>query len=151
QVFDALGEIVGTGPREVQALEAANLLPGAAFANELMPMCPQASLRDRKRREWFTRTTDILADADFVFVDPDNGLQPAGFSTSSAKAGKSVMLREILELARPARCLIVYHHHTRRAGGHSVEIASWADRLREVGFDRVDALRARPYSPRVYF
>jgi hypothetical protein len=47
--------------------------------------------------------------------------------------------------------LIVYPHQTRRKGGHHCEIDYWADRLRECGFATVDALRARPYSPRVFF
>jgi hypothetical protein len=45
----------------------------------------------------------------------------------------------------------VYHHQSRRSGGHQCEIVYWAERLRATGFATVDALRARPYSPRVYF
>jgi hypothetical protein len=86
-----------------------------------------------------------------VFVDPDNGLEPAGFSHGSGKAGKSVTLDKLRAVARAGRCLIVYYHHTRRKGGHHGEIDYWADRLRECGFATVDALRARPYSPRVLF
>jgi hypothetical protein len=61
------------------------------------------------------------------------------------------LLSELRELATPGRCLIVYHHHTRRKGGHHGEIEHWTDRLRDSGFATVDALRARPYSPRVFF
>jgi hypothetical protein len=68
-----------------------------------------------------------------------------------AKAGKSVLLTELHELARPGRCLIVYHHQSRRKGGHQCEIIYCAERLRASGFATVDALRAKPYSPRVYF
>ena len=45
----------------------------------------------------------------------------------------------------------MYHHQSRRKGGHHCEIVYWAERLRAAGFATVDALRARPYSPRVYF
>ena len=83
--------------------------------------------------------------------DPDNGLEPAGYRHSSAKAGKNVLLSELHELAGPGRCLIVYHHQSRRKGGHQREIVYWAERLRAAGFATADALRARPYSPRVYF
>jgi hypothetical protein len=34
--------------------------------------------------------------------------------------------------------------------GHHSEIEHWADRLRAAGFSTVDALRAKPYSPRVF-
>ena len=81
---------------------------------------------------------------DLFFVDPDNGLEPAGYSHGSAKAGKSVLLSELRELARPGRCLIVYHHHSRRKGGHQCEIMYRAERLRAAGFATVDALRAKP-------
>ena len=66
------------------------------------------------------------------------------------KAGKSVLLSELQELASravPDRL----HHHTRRKGGHHAEIEYWIDRLQTNGFPRVDALRAIPFSPRVYF
>src|SRR5208282_3142691 len=78
-------------------------------------------------------------------------LEPDGFRHSSVKAGKSVLFSEVRQLARPGRCLIVYHHHTRRKGGHHSEIEHCADRLRRIGFTTVDALRAKPYSPRVFF
>ena len=45
----------------------------------------------------------------------------------------------------------VYHHQSRRKGGHLAEMRHWADRLRASGFAIVDALRARPFSLRVYF
>jgi hypothetical protein len=93
-----------------------------------------------------------LADADLVFVDPDNGLAPNSFSHGSTKAGKSVLFNALLELARQGgRSLIVYHRHSRRRGGHHAEIEYWAERLRACGFSTVDALRARTYSPRVHF
>ena len=89
--------------------------------------------------------------ADLLFLDPDNGLEPAGFHPTAAKSGKSIMISELHQLARPGRCLIVYHHKSRRRGGHHAEMQHWADRLRASGFATVDALRARPFSPRVYF
>ena len=92
-----------------------------------------------------------LAEADLVFVDPDNGLEPAGYRPTSSKAGKSILLCELHDLSKPGRCLIVYHHHTRREGGHRAEIEFWAERLGSRGFGAVDALRARPFSPRVFF
>jgi hypothetical protein len=61
------------------------------------------------------------------------------------------LLREVQALATPGRSLVVYHHHTRRAGGHHAEIEHGANRLQGNGFTTVDALRAKPYSPRVFF
>jgi hypothetical protein len=69
----------------------------------------------------------------------------------SSKAGKSVTLAELRALTQQGRSLIVYHHHTPWAGGHHGEIDYWAGRLRQSGFQTVDALGVKPFSPRVFF
>jgi hypothetical protein len=150
-LFDALAEIVTANRRDVHALEATNILSGATFASEMIPSDGPVTQRRQSRQEWFARMKEKLTNCDLVFVDPDNGLEPDSFSHGSAKAGKSVLLTELRELERPGRCLIAYHHQTRRAGGHNAEIEYWANHLQASGFASVDALRAKPYSPRVYF
>jgi hypothetical protein len=150
-LFDILVGVVSSGQRNVRALEASDILPGAIFADEVIPSDGPLAQRQQARHKWFVRMKDSLTEADLLFVDPDNGLSPAGYRHGSAKAGKSVLLTELCELAGPGRCLIVYHHHSRRKGGHQSEIVYWVERLRATGFATVDALRARPYSPRVYF
>ena len=125
--------------------------PGAIFASAVIPSDGPIAQRRQARQEWFATVRRTLESADIVFVDPDNGLEPTGYSPGSSKAGKSILLSELHELARPGRCLIAYHHHTRRKGGHHGEIEHWANRLQAEGFATVDAIRARPYSPRVLF
>jgi hypothetical protein len=126
-------------------------VPDAVFANEFIPIDRPASQRKQARGDWLAKVKYQLADADIVFVDTDNGFEPSGFNQGSVNARKSAMFSELLEPMRPGHSLIVYHHHTRRAGGHHAEIAYWADRLCATGFTTIDALRARPYSPRAYF
>jgi hypothetical protein len=150
-LFDALAQMVASDRRDVRALETADVLPGAIFASEVMPVGGPIADRPRERRQWLTRVQSTLEEANMVFLDPDNGLEPAGYSHGSSTAGKSILISELREMVRPGRCLIVYHHHTRRKGGHHSEIEHWADRLRGSGFATVDALRAKPYSPRVFF
>ena len=150
-LFDTLREIVSSGQRHVHALEAAGVLPGAIFASELIPIGGPIAQRQQGRHEWLRSIRRRLEAADLLFLDPDNGLEPAGFHPTAAKSGKSIMISEVRELARPGRCLIVYHHQSRRNGGHHAEMAHWADRLRASGFVTVDALRARSFSPRLYF
>jgi len=146
-LFDALSEIVATDRRNVRAVEAADILPGTILASEVIPVAKTIAERLDQRRQWFTTVQHSLAEADLLFLDPDNGLEPAGHPLGSAKAGKSILLTELRALATPGRCLIVYHHQTRWKGGHHAEIEYWADRLRECSFARVDALRAKPFSP----
>jgi hypothetical protein len=150
-LFNALDEIVSTDQRRIQALEHANMLPGAIFASDVIPVDGPIPQRKRAWEEWFAKTRGVLEEADLVFVDPDDGLEPDRHNHGSAKSGKSVLLSELRALARPGRCLIVYHHHTRRKGGRLSQVEHWTDRLRRCGFRTVDALRARPVSPRVFF
>ena len=150
-LFDRLGRIVASGQRHVLALEIAGILPDAVFAGDVIPTNAPVAQRRQARQEWLDIVRSTLDEADMVFIDPDNGLEPDGFSHGPAKAGKSVLVAELRALARPGRCLIVYHHQTRRKGGHQAEIEHWAGRLRSSGFATVDALRASPYSPRVFF
>ena len=92
-----------------------------------------------------------MTGSNLLFLDPDNGLQPQKFSPERKKAIKCASFADLAVLKGPKRALVIYHHHTRRAGGHTNEIGYNADRLREKGFARVDAIRSRRYSPRVFF
>jgi hypothetical protein len=100
--------------------------------------------RRQSRHTWFETVQHTLDGADLVFVDPDNGLEPAGYSPGSSKAGKCILLTELHALAMPGRCLIVYHHQTRRQGGHHAEIEHWADRLRKCGFSLFKTVSLAP-------
>jgi hypothetical protein len=150
-LFDILREIVSSGRRHVHMLEAAGALPGATFASELIPIGGPIAQRQQARRDWLEEIRRKLEPADLLFLDPDNGLEPAGFRPTAAKSGKSIMISELDQFARPGRCLIVYHHQSRRRGGHHAEMKYWANRLRASGFATVDVLRVRPFSPRPIF
>jgi hypothetical protein len=151
QLFDALEQIVKSSQRNVRALETANILPGAIFANEMIPVAGLITDRPHLRRQWFETALRTLEGTDLVFVDPDNGLEPEGYSLGSAKAGKSILVGELSALAEPGRCLIVRHRQPLQKDGGYGAMLHWANRLRECGFATVDALRSRPYSPRVFF
>ena len=151
ELFDALREIVQTGQRSVASLEQAGLLADAVLASRPVPQEVVTAARSTARAAWFDLTLNVLAAANLVFVDPDNGLEPASFSPTQAKAGKSIALEELTALSAPGRCLVVYHHQTRRKGGHLAEIEHWGSRLRQAGFATVDALRASRGSARVFF
>lgn len=55
-------------------------------------------------------------------------------------------LAEVQELAK-GRCAVIYHHNTRRRGGHDAEVDHW---LGEVGTPGL-AVRATAYSQRTFF
>lgn len=150
-LFDHLREIVSSGRRAVAALQDERLLPGAVFAAEQIPVTCGPSERPVQRAAWFARVKAALAECDLVFADPDNGIEPGGYKPTMGNAGKSITWDEIVALRAPGRALVIYHHQTRFKGGHLAEIEHLAKGLRARGFGSVDAVRASPYSPRVFF
>lgn len=82
-----------------------------------------------------------------MFADPDNGIVDDDDSRKGlAKHRKHIPLSEVRDLAK-GRCAIIYHHNTRRAGGHDAEVDFL---LGEIGLPGV-AIRATAYSPRTFF
>lgn len=151
ELFDGLGRVVRVGDRKLSALQGAGLLEGAVFCDEVMPTGLSAVRLRAAREAWFERTRARLSECDLVFVDPDNGLEPGGYSLGAISGGKCVSLAQLRALSAPGRTLVVYHHQTRRKGGHLAELDYWTERLRREAFERVDVVRAKPYSPRAFF
>jgi hypothetical protein len=149
-LYDGLKKIVGSGKRDVKLFQDANLLPGAKFHDTLVPTLGTPAERKAQRVRWYEQLKRDLAESDLVFLDPDNGLETDGFSAGAKDAGKSVSISELVGLDQTGRTLIVYHHQTRRKGGHFEEIRHWSSKLAE-NFRSVDAIRSKPYSPRVFF
>ncbi|WP_299930762.1 hypothetical protein [uncultured Pelagimonas sp.] len=110
-----------------------------------------ASISANQRRDWrtgwFKRATDVLSDCDVVFADLDNGIVDDCNRRKGLKEfGKQIPLSEVKALAE-GRCAIVYHHNTRRPGGHDVEVNHW---LTEIEMPSI-AVRATAFSPRTFF
>lgn len=146
ELFDALGNIVD-GARSVRAIEKTSVL-SATFHSE-----PMASARlhwkERSawRSTWFSQVGQMLDSADLVFADPDNGLvDDDPRRRNRAIFGKQMPLSEARALAK-GRPAIVYHHNTRRPGGHDVEVDHW---LGELGQGTL-AIRATSHSCRTFF
>lgn len=60
--------------------------------------------------------------------------------------GEQLPLREANALAE-GRVAVIYHHNTRRKGGHDLEVSHW---LAQLGEDAL-AIRANAYSCRTFF
>ena len=128
-----------------------SLLPvlGGAISSDESVDSSMISPRERRswRTAWFKRVVDSLSPCDLVFADPDNGIiDDADWRRGRAKFGKQMPLSEVQELAE-GRCALIYHHNTRRRGGHDAEVDHW---LGEVGMPGL-AVRATAYSPRTFF
>ncbi len=151
ELFDSLKQIVDRNDRSVAALENATLLPGCSFASKLLPLPALLTERIPARKRWISETAAVLNHTNFLFLDPDNGLEPDRFRPRSKGSVKSVSFDDLNGLASDKRTLIIYHHQTRQKGGHFAEIEYQVKRLRRHGYRSVDVIRAKPYSPRAFF
>lgn len=146
ELFDAL-KGVADGVRSVQTLEATGLIGNQFHRKPLTSSDLSWQKRSAWRHNWFDEVQTHMASADLVFADPDNGLvDNDDRRRSKAKFGKSITLQEANALAqnRPA---VIYHHNTRRPGGHDLEIDYWLGQFQTNAF----AIRANAYSCRTFF
>ncbi|WP_167852675.1 hypothetical protein [Pseudotabrizicola sediminis] len=104
-------------------------------------------LRRNWRSEWFSRVLIKLSACNLVFADPDYGIvDDSDARKGSARFGKQMPLEEVRALAQ-GRCAVIYHHNTRRRGGHDAEVDHW---LQQIGLPGL-AVRASACSPRTFF
>jgi hypothetical protein len=103
-----LAEVVVSG-RSVRALEMCGALPSSSltFGEMLDPAWDSVG-----RGAWHGRALDVLADADLVFADPDNGLCSLA---RRPKLLKYALVSELADYARRQQSLVVYHHMDRSA------------------------------------
>jgi hypothetical protein len=151
-LYEVLLKIEKQKTLNVSVIENASILANAVFAPDPVPceVLPFA-MRPARRSCWLIRVKDTLKDCDLIFVDPDNGIAPEGLRLTCRRAGKSVTIEEIKELQESNRSVVVYHHQTRRPGGHRSEIHDLAARLENSALRVSGALRAKPWSPRAFF
>lgn len=112
ELFDALARLV-PDHRSVPDVEQSGVLGDATFARE--PLEASGAGRDA----WFERVLGQLAGCDLVYADPDKGLVRDGDLRGS---GEHISVGEANALAE-GRTAVIYHHNTRRMGGHHTEIA----------------------------
>lgn len=150
-LFDALLSIGKKKKRCVCDLENAAILPNTEFASEPVPCKTEPfALRPEKRAIWLGRIKKKLQHCNLIFLDPDNGIAAEGLKLTRRRAGKSVTIEEIKALQKRNRAMVIYHHQTRLRGGHLAEINNLATRLRKNGLHFSGALRAKPWSPRIF-
>ena len=97
-LFDALAQMVASDRRDVRALETADVLPGAIFASEVMPVGGPIADRPRERRQWLTRVQSTLEEANMVSLDPDVGLNRLATATRIIHGRKSILISELREM-----------------------------------------------------
>lgn len=145
-LFDALGQVVSTG-RSIAALEREAIAAEASHRHPLDTSEIASADRPGWRSGWFQGVLGDMAGQEIVFADPDNGLVDDDPKRRRVKTfGKSIPLEEARSLAE-GRVAVIYHHNTRRKGGHTAEVSHW---LEQFGSGAM-AVRANAWSCRTFF
>ena len=122
-LYDAMRHLVETGNRSVAAVQRNRILPENTLYYETSLSFPRQmprSDREAARASWFEGALGATADADVIFVDPDNSLSdPANGISASIdplrKTGpKYVFVADFRAFYQRGQSLIVYHHLGRR-------------------------------------
>ena len=114
ELFDNLKLIAFRNDKTVQMIRDAGLIPGARYYSDLVETGykePQA--REWSRRLWFNNSFLMLADADLLFADPDNGITYQKEAKHSGSE-KYVLPSELAEYYNRGKDVVFYCHKGRR-------------------------------------
>lgn len=150
QLWSALGEIVDSGKREVNALERPDILQTVFYSALLDFTGTNKSERQTLRWDWHVRAMQQLQNCDIVFVDPDNGLIVPS-AVGAPKSNKFVLPFELTEYYRAGASVIYYQHKARRPD--EFYIAQNQNLISSSAFPNAEtlALKFKTTSQRYYF
>ena len=160
-LYDTMRRLVKTGRRNILAVQRNRILRENTLYYEPSLSFPGKMPRsDRKatRASWLEGALGVTADADVIFVDPDNSLSDPvnGISASIdplRKTGpKYVFISDLRRFYERGQSLIVYHHLGRR--GTAVEQTVRVAESLKSSLDMADlpqSLLYRRGSARAYF
>jgi len=120
ELYDAL-DIIRKKDRNVSSIQKCSILPlDTVFYEKPLTFegTPANSPRARRKRiayrnEWVQGALSATQDCDFIFVDPDNGLE-AGTKRNMKRGPKYVFFDELEPYYKRGQSLIIYHHTCRR-------------------------------------
>ena len=99
--------------RQVRTIQHSALLPPDTIFYSEPLVCRKEMLRATRlqtREEWFRGALEGTAEAELVFLDPDNGIECQSVSRTALKAPKYVFWDEIRAFADREQSVVVIHH-----------------------------------------
>ena len=93
--------------RKVALLEETNLLDRTEYFSKVVPDAAA------KRSSWFTELLQKSEGSDFVFLDPDNGLEIKSKPYGRKNSSKFLFWREVKALWEAGKSLLIYQHFIR--------------------------------------
>ena len=115
-VYDVLQKIGSKPGKSVRDVMTSGLLPEAVFYDRELSPSGGPKERAEARKAWFEESKKVLADADLIFMDPDNGLLETG-DASKPGAEKYILPEEVEEYFRSGKNVVYYCHKGRRSLG----------------------------------
>ena len=119
-LYDALGDMVFSGARNVVSIRDRAILPVGTryyeapltFDGLLGPGSKQQHRVDL-RTAWLSGALELTSCCDVVFLDPDNGLE-VKVGPYQKRGPKYAFFDELMPFLRRGQSLVVYHHVARR-------------------------------------
>ncbi len=133
EVFDALKRIAINHEKTVGDVQQAGIIKDALYFDDLLKTTGTPSDREYQRNKWFFKSMDALAEAELIFMDPDNGLLEN--NDASRLGGEKYVLPDEVEMYYNAGHNVVYYCHKGRR-----TYDAWRD-YKSVMFDRIPAAK----------
>ena len=129
EVFDALKKIANKEKKSVKDIQKSGIITDAIFYDKKIDASGSPKERDDFRKKWFIESESALADADLIFMDPDNGLLENG-NVSKPGVEKFILPEEVEKYFSAGHDVVYYCHKGRRS------YAAW-DAYISLMFDRI--------------
>ena len=131
ELYEALRRVVVVKNRRYvgQVRENGILLGNTTYYERSLSYTLEASRSSRQaiRKNWFDGALQATANADIVFVDPDNGISETA-DPLRKNGPKYVFIDDLVRFAERGQSLVIYHHLGRR-GTATQQIRHWAKAL----------------------
>lgn len=107
-LFRKIKDLLASGrKRQVSSIENTDLLPQAEYFPSLVPDTASG------RNAWFNSLVQRAQNCDFVFLDPDNGLEVKSRPYGRKDSSKFLYWREVKALWGSGKSLLIYQHFIR--------------------------------------
>jgi len=107
-LFQKIKELLAPGrKRQVSLIENTGLLPKAEYFSSHVPDTTSG------RSSWFNSLTQLAQGCDFVFLDPDNGLEVKSKAYGKKNSSKFLYWREVETFWASGKSLLIYQHFIR--------------------------------------
>jgi hypothetical protein len=106
-LFDLLQHAVHSGERNIGAVEAGQILPGALFYSDML-----SDSRDARYR-YFEGLESVVSASEAVFFDPDNGMEVRSKPKGRKDSSKYLYWDEVAQCAAAGKSMVVFQHYAR--------------------------------------